>query len=164
MAQGRAIAPRIDTDTGAYFTELKQHFDQLKAGSEEQELLVGNALAEAAGQPAVSYIRSSNEVAQVAGQPTCTTDCARDEGYAGVYNTVSEVAGQHTCTTNGFGAGGSVSHAEERVLHFTVACLAWRSDERQLHVGGVLAEAALSLPVVNGCRQAGRAAVPCLWP
>ena len=54
MAQGRAIAPRIDTDTGAYFTELKQHFDQLEAGSEEQELLVGNALAEAAGQPAVS--------------------------------------------------------------------------------------------------------------
>lgn len=50
MAQGRAIAPRIDTDTGAYFTELKQHFDQLKAGSEEQELLVGNALAEAAGK------------------------------------------------------------------------------------------------------------------
>ena len=48
MAQGRAIAPRIDTDTGAYFTELKQHFDQLKAGSEEQELLVGNALAAAA--------------------------------------------------------------------------------------------------------------------
>lgn len=42
--------------------------------------------------------------------------------------------------------------------------LAWRSDERQLHVGGMLAEAALSLPVVNSCRQAGRAAVPCLWP
>ena len=73
MAQGRAVAPRIDADIGAYFTELKQHFDQLEAGSEEQELLVGNALAEAAGRPAFSWCWSSKAVTQVAGEPTCTT-------------------------------------------------------------------------------------------
>ena len=99
MAQGRAIAPRIDADTGAYFTELKQHFDQLEAGSEEQELLVGNALAEAAGQPAGSWFGSSNAVTQVAGRPVCTV--------------------------NGFGAGWVGGHAAERVLHLTKWCV-WR--------------------------------------
>ena len=123
MAQGRAIAPRIDADTGAYFTELKQHFDQLEAGSEEQELLVGNALAEAAGQPAVSESVPSNAVAQVAGPSTCTTDLSREEGCAGVCNAVSEVTGQHICTTSGFWVAGDVSHVKNGVLYTTFACL-----------------------------------------
>ena len=122
MAQGRAIAPRIDADTGAYFTELKQHFDQLEAGSEEQELLVGNALAEAAGQPAVSESVSSNAVAQVAGPSTCTTDFSREEGCAGVCNAVSEVTGQHICTTGGFWVAGDVSHVKNGVLYNNI-CL-----------------------------------------